>query len=63
MEHPGRRVSEWRVSLLDNGLKVNAGKSKIMVGSRSGKMIVNSGKLPCVVCWKGVQTNSVKCTV
>ena len=32
MEQLGRRVSEWRASLLDKGLKVNAGKSKVMVG-------------------------------
>ena len=37
MEQLGRRVGEWRASLLDNGLKVNAGKSKVMVGS-SGKL-------------------------
>ena len=26
-------------------------------------MIVNSGKWPCGVCGKGIQTNSVQCTV
>ena len=40
MEQLGRRVA----SLLDKGLKVNAGKSKVMVGSSDGKMIVKSGK-------------------
>ena len=54
MEQLGRCVSEWRVSLLDKELKVNAGKSKVMVGISGGKMIVNSGKWPC---GKGVQTN------
>ena len=34
-----------------------------MVGSSGGKMIVNSGKWPCGVCGKGVQANSVQCTV
>ena len=42
---------------------MNAGKSKVMVGSSDGKMIVNSGKWPCDVCGKGVQANSVQCTV
>ena len=42
---------------------MNAGKSKVMAGSSSGKMIVDSGKWPCGVCGKGVQTNSVQCTV
>ena len=49
MDLLGRRVAEWRAHLLDKGLKVNAGKSKVMVGSSSGKMIVNSGKWPCGV--------------
>ena len=48
MEQLGRRVAEWRASLLDKGFKVNAGKSKVMVGSSGGKMIVNSGKWPVV---------------
>ena len=51
------------MELLGKGLKVNAGKSKVMVGSSGGKLIVNSGKWPCGVCGKGVQANSVQCTV
>ena len=47
MEQPSRRVAEWRISILDKGLKVNSGKSKVMVGSSGGKMIVNSEKRPC----------------
>ena len=64
MEQLGRRVVvDWRASLLGKGLKVNAEKSKVMVGSSGGKMIVNSGKWPCGVLGKGVQANSVQCTV
>ena len=44
MKQLGRRVDEWRASLLNKGLKVNAGKFKVMVGSSGEKMIVNSGK-------------------
>ena len=43
MEQLGRWVAYWRASLLGKGLKVNAGKSKVMVGNSGGKMIVNSG--------------------
>ena len=39
MEQLGRRVADWRASLLGKRLKVNAGKSKVMVGSSGGKMI------------------------
>ena len=31
---------------------MNAGKSKVMVGSSGGKMIVNSGKWPCGCLWE-----------
>ena len=63
MKQLGRRVAEWRASLLDKGLKVNAGKSKVLVGSSGGKRIVNSGKWPCGICGKGVQANTVQCTI
>ena len=65
MEQLDRRVAEWRAILLGKGLKVDAGKSKVMVDRGGGKMIVNSGKWPCEVCGKGVQEfeNFVQCTV
>ena len=63
MEQLGRRVADWRASLLGKGLKLNVGKSKVMVGSNGGKIIVNSGKWPYGVCGKGVQVNSLQCTV
>ena len=63
MEQFGRWVADWRVGLLGNGLKVNTGKSKVMVGSSGRKKIGNSGKWACGVCEKGVQANSVQCTV
>ena len=40
-------MADRRASLLGKGLKVNAGKSKVMVGSSGGKTIVNSEKWPC----------------
>ena len=49
MEQLGIRLVEWTVSLLDKGLNVNSGKSKVMGGSRDGKMIVNSGNQACCV--------------
>ena len=47
MAQLGRRVAEWRASLLTKGLKMNSAKYKVMVGSSVGKMIVNSGNLCC----------------
>ena len=37
LEQLGRHVAEWRASLLDKELTVNAGNTKVMVGSSSGK--------------------------
>ena len=59
MEQLGRPVAEWRVIFLDKGLKVNAGKSKVMFVSSGGKMIVDAGKW--WYCGKGVPANSVQC--
>ena len=53
------RVAQWRGSHTEKKLKVNAGKSKLMDGSSGRKMIVSSGKSPCVVAGKGVQANPV----
>ena len=41
---------------------MHAGNTKVMVGSRSGNMIIYSGKWPCGVCGKGVQAISGECT-
>ena len=56
MEQLGRRVAEWRASLLDKELKVNAGNTKVMVGS-------SGGKWACCVRGKGVQATTGQCTV
>ena len=42
---------------------MNVGKSKVMVGSSSGKIIVNPGTWQCGVGGKGVQANFVNYTV
>ena len=52
MDQLGRRVADWRASLLVKGLKVNAWKSKVMIGSSGGKIIANFGKWACGVCGK-----------
>ena len=44
MEQFGSCRAEWRISLLDKGLTLNAENSKLMVVSSGGKMNVYSGK-------------------
>ena len=41
MEPLGRHVTDWRVSLLRKGQKLNAGKYKVMVRSSDGNIIIN----------------------
>ena len=43
MEQLDRQVTDSRASI-GKGLKMNAGKYKVMVGSSGGKIIVKSGK-------------------
>ena len=52
MEQHSRRVADWRAGLLGRGLKVNAGKSKVMVGSSGGKMIVKLWKVALWCRWE-----------
>ena len=62
MEPLNRCVAEWRSSLLDKGLKVNAEKSKewlVVVVGDDCKL----WKVALCVCGKGVQTNSVQCSL
>ena len=48
MEQLSRHVTDWRASILDKGLKVNAGNTKLMVGISGGKMIVKLWKVALI---------------
>ena len=55
------RLVAWKHCLEAGGLRVNLGKTKIMIfGCDVGK-IREQGKYPCGVCRKGVGVNSVYC--
>ena len=43
-------------------LRVNMGKTKVMVSNRSSAPVRKQGKHPCAVCHKGVRKNSIKCS-
>ena len=52
----------WKTSMESKGLRVNIKKTKVMC-SQSIKVPLNKcGKHPCSVCWKGVGSNSIRCT-
>ena len=43
------------------GLRVNMGKTKIMVSGVNLQTLKDSGEYPCSVCRKGVGSNSIYC--
>ena len=56
-----KQVRNWKEGMEKNGLRVNAGKTKIMWCRRSMGQAEDSGEHPCGVCRKGVGDNSIFC--
>ena len=50
----------WKEAMECRGLKVNLGKTKIMVTGKQGENL-QSGRYPCSVCGRGVGVNSILC--
>ena len=57
-----RKIAEWRGCLRSKGLKVNTGKTKVMVSAVGAGETRKAGDYPCGVCNKGVGSNSIQCT-
>ena len=53
----------WKAKLEFKGLRVNVGKTKILVSAHNAPKPVDGSKFPCGVCNKGVGINSIKCHV
>ena len=51
----------WKANLEYKGLRVNVGKTKILVSVHNAPKPVDGSKFPCGVCNKGVGINSIKC--
>ena len=43
------------------GLRVNAGKTKVMICGTGLDLLQSSGEYPCTVCHTGVGNNSIYC--
>ena len=52
---------KWRSALEGKGLKVNVGKTKIMVSGTKGEIVLSKID-PCGICGKRVGSNAVCCT-
>ena len=51
----------WKGNIESKGLRVNVGKTKVLVSVHNAPKPVDGSKFPCGVCNKGVGINSIKC--
>ena len=58
MEECVCRLLAWKEGMERKGLRVNAGKTKIMIDGTGLDLLQSSGKFPCAVCRTGVGSNS-----
>ena len=55
------KLNKWKTEMEAKGLRVNMGKTKIMVSRVNLQTLKDSGKYSCSVCRKGVGSNSIYC--
>ena len=55
------KLNKWKPEMEAKGLRVNMGKTKIMVSGVNLQTLKDSGEYPCSVCRKGVGSNSIYC--
>ena len=56
-----RRLLTWKEAMEKKGLRVNAGKTKIMICGTGLDLLQSSGEFPCEVCRTGVGSHSIFC--
>ena len=61
LEECVRRLLNWKDAMEKKGLRVNAGKTKVMIYGTGLDLLQSSGKYPCAGCRTGVGNNSVHC--
>ena len=55
------RLLTWKGAMEEKRLRVNAGKTKIMICGMGLDLLQSSSKFPCAVCRSGVGSNSIFC--
>ena len=55
------KLKTWRSEMEKKGLRVNMGKTKLMVSGSNLDVLRKSGKYPCGVCQAGVGRNAIQC--
>ena len=61
LEECVRRLLTWKEAMEEKGLRVNAGKKKIMICGMGLDPLQNSGEFSLAVCRSGVGSNSIFC--
>ena len=56
-----RKLSTWKEAMEKKGLRVNAGKMKVIICGMGLDLLQSSGEFPCAVCHTGVGSNSIFC--
>ena len=56
-----RRLLTWKEAMKVKGLRVNAGKTKIMICGTGLDLLQSSGEFPCTVCRTEVGSNCIFC--
>ncbi len=62
LEELQAKLALWKTGMEAKGLRVNMGKTKIMISGPGLNVLQKTGKHPCAVCLRGVGTNSILCT-
>ena len=63
LEECVRRLLIWKEAMEKKGLRVNEGKTKVMIYDTGLDLLQSSGEYPCDVCRTGVDNNSIYCNV
>ena len=61
LEECVRRLLIWKEAMEKKGLRVNAGKTKVMICGTGLDLLQSSGEYPYAVCRTGVGNNSIYC--
>ena len=61
LEECVRRLLIWKEAMEKKGLRVNAGKTKVMICGTGLDLLQSSGEYTCAVCRTGVGNNSIYC--
>ena len=61
LEESVRRLLIWKEAMEKKGLRVNAGKTKVMICGTGLDLLQSSGEYPWAVCHTGVGNNSIYC--